>query len=126
MRNEVLVVDSYNVSWNAMALCRNYFLFKYWNVYFWDHINWDVGVPSNFDCLNVASFSRINFLGFFNLSRISLFHRDINYSFNFNWLNFVVIDWHKMSVVNLDHRIWKRYNSFVGFEISSMLVWNNM
>ena len=110
MRNEVLVVDSYNVSWNAMVLCRNYFLFKYWNVYFWDHINWDVGVPSNFDCLNVASFSRINFLGFFNLSRISLFHRDINYSFNFNWLNFVVIDcaFRPLSTSRIFHatRIW--------------------
>ena len=80
----------------------NLFIFKDWLEYFRDNIQWDVSNVSNFKSINCSIFIWTNCRWFIYISWC-LIDWNIIFSFNDNWLNFFVINWNIMTIINFDY-----------------------
>lgn len=125
VRNEVLSIEANYWGFNSLIVDWNWFIGKYWFVYIWNNINWDIILLSN--CEGVNFFIRFRFQWGFDINSFCWF---INWNecsvIDNDWFYSFVSYWEILLTININHNFWwglKIWNYSI-FENSLLLLWN--
>jgi len=126
VRNKVLSIEANYWGFNSLIVDWNWFIGKYWFVYIWNNINWDIILLSNCECADF--FIRFWFQWVFHINSFDWFSNWNESSvINNNWFYCFVCNWEILLTVYINNNFWWSFNiwNYSIFENSLVLLWNN-